>query len=104
MTMARIQGSKEDRQNDRTAEIVPLPWIARRKPRPSPRSPRPQDLDPDDYIISTRALLTIGAFLVLFVVSTVWLLETMRRNALLEECLMAGRKNCVPISAPPSGR
>jgi len=102
--MVQVPDKKDDRRKGRTAEIVPLPWIARRKPRPSPRRPWAQDVDPDDYIVSTRALLTIGAFLVLFVISTVWLLETMRKNALLEECLMAGRKNCVPISAPPSGR
>jgi hypothetical protein len=98
--MARTRNTKSDGQKNRTAEIVPLPWIARRKPRPAPRRSQPIDLDPDDYIVSTRALLLIAAFLVLFIMSTVWLLEKMRANALLEECMMAGRKNCVPITVP----
>jgi hypothetical protein len=91
---------KAGERDERAAKIIPLPWVARRKPRPTARRSRPQDFDPDDYIVSTRALLVIAAFLVLFIVSTVWLLETMRKNAQIEECLMAGRRNCVPISTP----
>ncbi|MCC6948824.1 MAG: hypothetical protein IT539_13735 [Bradyrhizobiaceae bacterium] len=86
------------------AEIVPLPWIARRRSRRAARLPDSELHDPDDYVVSTRTLIVIGAFLTLFVVGSVWLLDTMRKNALLEECLMAGRKNCTPIAAPPSER
>jgi hypothetical protein len=102
--MARARNPKAGEREERTAKIIPLPWVARRRPRPSPRRTRPDDVDPDDYIISTRALFAIAVFLVLFVVSTVWLLETMRTNALMEECLMAGRRNCAPISVPPAVR
>jgi hypothetical protein len=56
--------------------------------------------DPDDYPVSDRALLSVGVFIAVLIVGSVWLLETMRTNAILEECVMAGRKNCVPITAP----
>ena len=90
-------------RDERAAKIIPLPWVARKLRRPARRT-RPQDFDSDDYIVSTRALVVIAAFLVLFIVSTVWLLETMRKNAQIEECLMAGRRNCVPISTPLPAR
>jgi hypothetical protein len=76
-------------------DVVPLPWMRRRRPTPAPRRAPPDD--PDDYIVSDRTLLTVGAFLAMLIVGSVWLLETMRANSILEECLMAGRKNCVPI-------
>jgi hypothetical protein len=85
-------------------DIVPVPWIARRK-RARARetnAPRAQGQDPDDYLISTRTLVAVSVFIVLLIVVSVWLMETMRVNARLEECLMSGRKNCMPISVPPA--
>jgi hypothetical protein len=76
--------------------------LARRRKRPQPK-PAPA-VDPDDYPVSDRTLLTIAACIALLILGSVWLLETMHKNSILEDCLMAGRKNCSPISAPPPVR
>lgn len=101
--MALARNPKADGSERREAEIVPLPWVARRKHRID-EVHATQARDPDDYPVSTRTLVLVGAFVAAFVVTGVWLLETMRENALIEECLMAGRKNCVPISLPAPER
>ena len=59
---------------------------------------------PIDYPVSDRTLLTIAACLALLILGCVWLLETMHNNSILEDCLMAGRRNCSPIAAPPQVR
>jgi hypothetical protein len=103
--MARPHGHGADRERNRGsagADIVPLPWLARRKKRAEPK--RPQAADPDDYPVSDRTLLTIAACLALLILGCVWLLETMHKNSILEDCLMAGRRNCTPIAAPPQVR
>jgi hypothetical protein len=103
--MARQRGHRDDRHRSRGsagAEIVPLPWHARRKKRPEPR--RPQVADPDDYPVSDRTLLTIAACLALLILGCVWLLEAMHKNSILEDCMMAGRRNCSPIAAPTQVR
>jgi hypothetical protein len=102
MTDAREFGSNDGRQHG--AEIVPLPWVARRRSRAAAGQPESELRDPDDYAVSTRTLILVGAFLALFVIVSVWLLDTMRKNALIEECLMAGRKNCTPVVVPPRER
>ena len=84
------------------ADIVPLPWHARRKRPPQPK--RAPATDPDDYPVSDRTLLTIAACLALLILGCVWLLEAMHKNSILEDCFMAGRKNCSPITAPPQVR
>jgi hypothetical protein len=103
--MARSRGHRGDPGRSRSpagANIVPLPWLARRKRKPAPK--HPHVTDPDDYPVSDRTLLTIAACLALLVLGCVWLLETMHKNSILEDCLMAGRKNCSPIAAPPQAR
>lgn len=102
--MALARNPKADGIERHEAEIVPLPWVARRKHRRVDEATAAQARDPDDYPVSTRTLILVGAFVAAFVVIGVWLLETMRGNALIEECLMAGRKNCVPISLPAPER
>ena len=37
-------------------------------------------------------------------VGAYFLVTALRKNAELEDCLMAGRRNCAPIEAPASGR
>lgn len=93
--MARFHGDSASGSSGRRlgAAIIPLPWVARR-PRPYPQ---PSD-DPDDYAVSTRALIGVGLFLVFFIGGSVWLMDTMHKNAAKEDCLMSGRKNCFPIS------
>jgi len=51
---------------------------------------------------SRRAAL-IGLVLVLaLVVAAYFLVDALRKNANLEDCLMSGRHNCAPIEAPSS--
>ena len=38
--------------------------------------------------------LAVAAIVVVLVVLGVWLMNTMRRNGLVEDCLMAHRRNC----------
>ena len=44
------------------------------------------------------------ALVLLLVVGAYFLVTALRKNAELEDCLMAGRRNCAPIEAPASGR
>lgn len=96
--MARLQGDSAahdsaDRQTG--AIILPLPWVARRPRRYVPPS---APIDPDDYLVSDRALIGIGIFVAIFVGVSVWLMDTIHNNSKKEDCLMSGRKNCFPIS------
>lgn len=98
--MAREPRDSEMKREDRPpgpAEIVPLPWKARRKPRPQPE---PEPPAADEHSLSNRALVGFGLFFLIFIVFGVWLLEAMRTRMQLEECLMAGRRNCAPITEP----
>ncbi len=92
--MARIRDTAMSDKNDRRkgAAILPLPWVARR----SFRSPAPAT-DPDDYVVTTRALIGVALFLFVFIGGCVWLIDTMQKNAAKEDCLMSGRRNCFPI-------
>lgn len=77
--------------------VLPFPWRRARPPGPAPH-------DPDDYTLSRLQIFGFAVFLALFVTFGVWLLEAMRAQAKLEECLMAGRKNCLLISVPLAER
>lgn len=102
--MTEAREGRAGNENARGGEIVPLPWVARRRPRAAAGQPASELRDADDYVVSTRALILVGAFLALFVALSVWVLDTMRENALIEECLLAGRQNCMPVVIPPSTR
>ena len=59
--------------------------------------PRNQDPGPD-----SRRGAVIGLILVLaLVVIGYFLVEALRQNANLQDCVMSGRKNCAPIDVPP---
>lgn len=46
----------------------------------------------------------IGLFVVLvLVVAGIWLFHALREESRLEDCLMSGRSNCVPIELPAKG-
>ena len=45
------------------------------------------------------AALAALAFILALVVGGLWLQQHMRANGLLEDCLMAGRRNCAPVPA-----
>ena len=50
-------------------------------------------MDPRD-----RQNLAVAVVVVLLVVVGVWLMNTMRRNGQVEDCLMAHRRNCDAIA------
>ena len=62
--------------------------------------PHDDDREPD----SRRPALIGLALVLLLVVGAYFLVTALRKNAELEDCLMAGRRNCAPIEAPASGR
>ena len=65
-----------------------------------PQDGRPRDQDPGP---DSRRPAVIGLILVLvLVVAGYFLMTALRQNANLEDCLMAGRKNCAPIDVPSS--
>lgn len=51
---------------------------------------------------SRRAALIALALMLALVVGVYFLVTALQRNAALEDCLMAGRRNCAPIE--PSSR
>ncbi len=59
----------------------------------------------DDHELDSRRPALIGLVVVLaLVVAAYFLVNALRENANLEDCLMSGRRNCAPIETPPSGR
>lgn len=47
----------------------------------------------------------IGLIVVLvLVVAAVYLVDALRKESQLEDCLMSGRTNCAPIAIPSGGR
>ena len=55
--------------------------------------------DDDDAARRTAALMGFVVILVL-AIAAVLLVRELRSNANLEDCLMAGRRNCAPIETP----
>ena len=67
-----------------------------------PRMSEPQDNDDEP---DSRRPALIGLLLVLaLVVAAYFLVNALRKNADLEDCLMSGRRNCGPVIETPSGR
>jgi len=65
-----------------------------------PRMTQPPD---DGHEPDSRRPAWIGLVLVLaLVVAAYFLVNALRKNANLEDCLMSGRHNCAPIEAPSS--
>jgi hypothetical protein len=65
---------------------------------PHDDGPGKRDPEPD-----SRRPAVIGLVLVLaLVVAGYYLVNALRQNAALEDCLMSGRKNCAPIEVPAS--
>ncbi|MBV9014569.1 MAG: hypothetical protein JO213_03865 [Alphaproteobacteria bacterium] len=62
------------------------------------------DRDDHDREPDNRRPALIGLVVVLvLVVAAYFLVTALRKNADLEDCLMAGRHNCAPIEAPSRG-
>src|SRR5205807_9803053 len=65
-----------------------------------PRMTQPPD---DGHEPDSRRPALIGLVLVLaLVVAAYFLVNALRKNANLEDCLMSGRRNCAPIEVPSS--
>ena len=58
--------------------------------------PDPSEHEPD----SRRGALIGLAVVLLLVVAGYFLMTALRQNAQVEDCLMAGRRNCAPIESP----
>jgi uncharacterized membrane protein len=65
-------------------------------------SPAPRrDSDGDRGGGPNRIAALLGLVLiVLLVVAAVYLVQALRRESRLEDCLMSGRTNCAPITVP----
>jgi hypothetical protein len=67
------------------------------QPSPAPR----QDSDDDRGGGPNRIAALLGLVLiVLLVAAAVYLVQALRRESRLEDCLMSGRTNCAPIAVP----
>jgi flagellar biogenesis protein FliO len=67
------------------------------QPSPAPR----QNPDDDRGSAPNRIAALLGLVLiVLLVVAAVYLVQSLRRESRLEDCLMSGRTNCMPIAVP----
>ena len=63
-----------------------------------PRDDRLRDEDPEP---DSRRPAVIGLIVVMaLVVASYFLVNALRQNANLEDCLMSGRRNCAPIETP----
>ena len=60
----------------------------------------PQDQDPDD---ENRTLVNVGLIVgfLLLVGSGIWLVDAMLDARRADDCLAAGRRNCMPLDVPP---
>jgi hypothetical protein len=72
---------------------------AGQRPAPGTDRPEPQRAG-DEEPLSTRALIGLGIFLVVLVLSGVWLMNTLRDMGQMQDCAMQGRRNCAPIDPP----
>jgi hypothetical protein len=55
----------------------------------------------DDEADSRRTAALMGLIVILVLaIAAVFLVRELRSNANLEDCLMAGRRNCAPIEMP----
>jgi hypothetical protein len=67
------------------------------QPSPAPR----QNPDDDRGSAPNRIAALLGLVLiVLLVAAAVYLVQALRRESRLEDCLMSGRTNCMPIAVP----
>lgn len=63
----------------------------------------PDEHDRDHDQSRSRALIGLLIVAVL-VVAAVYLVNALRKESNLEDCLMSGRSNCAPIEVPASNR
>ena len=81
--------------------IVRFPAAQKSASSPDRRPPPGAD---GEEPLSTGALIGIGIFLAVLVLSGVWLMNTLRDMGKMQDCAMQGRRNCAPIEVPPRER
>ena len=59
--------------------------------------PRKQNDDDDDPGSRRTAGLMALVVILVLLVAGLWLQQHMRANAILEDCVLSGRRNCTPI-------
>lgn len=63
--------------------------------------PNPDDNDPDEHGADRSTARLAGlALILLLAVLGLYLVQRLRSQSSLEDCLMSGRTNCAPIEAP----
>ena len=67
-----------------------------------PVTPKPGDEGPEPD--SRRPALIGLAVILILVVAGYFLMTALRENAVREDCLMSGRRNCAPIDVPARPR
>ena len=92
--------------SDRTppvgAEIKPFPWEALKSKTAVGNK---AEADPEDDHGSNKVTLAVlGGFILLLILFGVWLMGAIKEATRREECLMQGRRNCVPIVVPERER
>ncbi len=95
------KSSKNSAAPEGAPNIVQFP--AAQKSASSPDRREPQGADGEEPL-STGALIGIGVFLIVLVLSGVWLMNTLRDIGKMQDCAMQGRRNCAPIEVPPRER
>jgi hypothetical protein len=61
--------------------------------------------DRDDGEADSRRAALVGLIVIaLLVVAALYLVQALHHKSQLEDCLMAGRRNCAPIETPPRGQ
>jgi hypothetical protein len=59
---------------------------------------RPSDIEEGE---ARRTSATMGLIVILLLaIAGVWLVRELREKSQIEDCLMQGRRNCVPIEVP----
>lgn len=87
------------------AEIKPFPWEAlKSKTGGAGKRPDVDDDQADDGSSNKVTLAVLGGFILLLILFGVWLMGAIKEATRREECLMQGRRNCVPIVVPERER
>jgi type IV secretory pathway VirB2 component (pilin) len=55
----------------------------------------------DEPSNSSRGAIAALIAVVLLIVAGLWLMQHIRADARIQDCVMSGRTNCAPIAAPP---
>jgi hypothetical protein len=85
------------------AEIKPFPWEALKSKTAAGNKVADADSE-NDGGSNKVTLAVLGGFILLLVVAGVWLMGAIKEATRREECLMQGRRNCVPIVVPERER